>query len=144
MPNDMAIPLFMGMWIGMMVAMICPTVAPLMLAHRVVVQRRGQGFWPTAAFVSGYLLVRTALGVVPLVVFLWFRDLAVDAISQVVSTLGGGVLVVSRAYEFSGWKALCLRACRSPLPIRAPAQLRWRDLVFRVATKRPAHLRRGR
>jgi predicted metal-binding membrane protein len=116
MPNDMAVPIFMAMWIGMMVAMMFPTVAPLVLAHRLVTQRRGQGFAPTAGFVAGYLLVWTAIGVVPLLVFLWFRHLAADAIGpRWLATLAGGVLAVAGAYQFTGWKAVCLRACRSPL-----------------------------
>jgi predicted metal-binding membrane protein len=116
LPNDMAVPLFLAMWVGMMVAMMFPTVAPLVLAHRVVVQRRGQGFWPTAAFVAGYLLVWTAIGVVPLMAFLWFRQLATNAVDpRWLANVAGGVLVLAGAYQFTGWKALCLRACRSPL-----------------------------
>jgi predicted metal-binding membrane protein len=116
MPSDMGIPLFMIMWVGMMVAMMFPTVAPLMLAHRLVVQRRGGGFGATASFIAGYLVVWTLFGVVPLVAFLSFRELTADAIgSSWLPTLAGGVLVVAGAYQFTGWKALCLKACRTPL-----------------------------
>lgn len=116
LPSEMAVPLFMSMWVGMMVAMMFPTVAPLVLAYRVVTQRRGEGIGPTACFVAGYLVVWTAIGVVPLLAFLWFRDLAYDARgSSWLPALAGGVLVVAGAYQFTGWKSLCLRACRSPL-----------------------------
>jgi predicted metal-binding membrane protein len=116
LPNDMAVPVFMGMWVGMMVAMMFPTVAPLVLAHRVVVQRRGEGLAPTASFVAGYLIIWAIIGLVPLLAFLWFRDLSADSIgSRWLPTLAGGILVMAGVYQFSGWKAVCLRACRTPL-----------------------------
>ncbi|HKC18191.1 MAG TPA: DUF2182 domain-containing protein, partial [Candidatus Dormibacteraeota bacterium] len=66
MPLAMTIPLFLAMWLSMMVAMMFPSVAPMVLAHRMVVRQRGEGPAATVAFVAGYLLVWTAVGVVPL------------------------------------------------------------------------------
>jgi predicted metal-binding membrane protein len=115
-PNDMAIPVFLGMWVGMMVAMMLPAVAPIVLAHRTVVAKRGEGGGATAAFVGGYLGVWSLIGVVPLLAFLGFRNLAADAgDSRWLPMLAGGVLAVGGAYQFTRWKALCLRACRTPL-----------------------------
>jgi predicted metal-binding membrane protein len=115
-PNDMAIPVFLGMWVGMMVAMMLPAVAPIVLAHRTVVMKRGEGGGATAAFIGGYLGVWSLIGVVPLLAFLGFRNLAADAgDSRWLPTLAGGVLAVAGAYQFTRWKAFCLRACRSPL-----------------------------
>jgi len=37
-PNDMAAPVFMAMWLAMML----PTVAPIVLAHQMVVAARGE------------------------------------------------------------------------------------------------------
>src|ERR1700747_77705 len=70
MPVTMTVPLFMAMWVSMMVAMMFPTVAPMVLAHLMVVRQRGEGWLPTVAFVGGYLLVWTVVGVVPLVALL--------------------------------------------------------------------------
>lgn len=116
MPSDMTASAFMVMWIAMMVAMMFPTVAPIVLTHRAVVQRRGEGTRPTLAFVAGYLIVWTAAGVVPLAALLGFRDISMEAASsRWLPTLAGGVLVVTGAYQFTRWKAVCLRACRSPM-----------------------------
>ncbi|MFY9587762.1 MAG: DUF2182 domain-containing protein [Actinomycetota bacterium] len=115
-PNDMAIPVFMGMWVAMMVAMMFPTVAPIVLAHRMVVRKRGEGSTPTAAFMVGYLVVWSLIGVIPLAGFLGFRNLAADAAdSRWLPTVAGVILIVAGGYQFTRWKATCLKACRSPM-----------------------------
>ena len=115
-PNDMTVPIFMGMWVAMMVAMMFPTVAPIVLAHRMVVRRRGEGNAPTVAFVSGYIAVWALIGVIPLIGFLLFRNLSADAAdSRWLPTVAGGILIVAGAYQFTRWKAVCLKACRSPM-----------------------------
>ena len=63
------------MWLGMMTAMMFPTILPMVAAHRYVVRRRGEGIAPTVTFVAGYLLVWAVAGVVPLAVLLSFRGL---------------------------------------------------------------------
>jgi predicted metal-binding membrane protein len=115
MPNPMAAPLFMAMWLTMMVAMMFPAVAPIVMAHRHVVRSRGEGELPTVAFILGYLVVWTAIGLVPLVAFLGFRDLGMDSSASWLSLLSGGILVVAGAYQFTPLKSACLRACRNPL-----------------------------
>ncbi|MGH2793039.1 MAG: DUF2182 domain-containing protein [Actinomycetota bacterium] len=116
MPNDMTIPVFLGMWVAMMVAMMFPTIAPFVLAHRMVVKKRGGGELPTVAFVGGYLAVWAVIGVVPLIGFLAFRDLSGDAgDSSWLPTLAGVILVVAGGYQFTKWKAVCLKHCRSPM-----------------------------
>jgi len=52
----------------MMVAMMFPSVAPMVLAYASVTRARSEGYVPTAAFVLGYLIVWTAAGLVPLAV----------------------------------------------------------------------------
>jgi predicted metal-binding membrane protein len=115
-PNDMTVPIFLGMWVAMMVAMMFPTVAPIVLAHRMVVRRRGEGNTPTVAFVLGYILVWSLIGAIPLIGFLGFRNLAADAgDSRWLPTLAGGILIVAGGYQFTRWKSTCLKACRSPM-----------------------------
>ncbi len=65
MPAGLTVPLFMAMWISMMVAMMFPAVAPVVLAHRMVVLQRGEGWVPTATFLLGYLVVCSAAGAHP-------------------------------------------------------------------------------
>jgi predicted metal-binding membrane protein len=116
MPNPMTAPLFLLMWLTMMVAMMFPTIAPMVLAHRLVVRHRGEGILPSLAFVLGYLLVWTAIGVVPLTVFLAFRDLPDDQLVLAwLPRISGLVLIGAGLYQFTAWKRACLRACRTPL-----------------------------
>jgi predicted metal-binding membrane protein len=117
MPFDMSTALFMSMWITMMVAMMFPTIAPIVLLHRMVVRRRGQGALPTVAFAGGYLVVWAAVGLVPLAVLVGFRQVS-DG-SSWVDRAGAAVLLVAGAYQFTRWKETCLRACRTPLTFLA-------------------------
>jgi len=113
MQFDLAAPVFLAMWVTMMVAMMFPTIAPIVLLHRLVIRRRGGGPAATVSFVGGYLLVWAAIGVVPLLTLLAFRDLTADAMW--VERGCGAVLVVAGVYQFTAWKQACLRACRTPL-----------------------------
>jgi predicted metal-binding membrane protein len=117
MAFDMTAAVFLGMWTLMMVAMMFPTIAPIVLLHRMVVRRRGHGAAPTAVFVAGYLCVWAAIGVVPLFALVGFRHVAETA--TWVPRVGGVVLVIAGAYQFTRWKQTCLNACRSPLTFLA-------------------------
>lgn len=113
MPNDMAAPLFLAMWLTMMVAMMFPTIAPMVLAHRMVVSHRGEGWLSTGVFVLGYLTVWTAVGLIPMTVFLGFRNVATPP--SWLPPLSGVVLIVAGVYQFTPWKRRCQRACQTPL-----------------------------
>jgi predicted metal-binding membrane protein len=117
MSFDMTVPLFLGMWTSMMVAMMFPTIAPIVLLHRMVIRRRGGGLTPTAVFVAGYLVVWVTFGFLPLAALVGFREVS-DATTWV-PRLGGAVLAVAGVYQFTRWKATCLKACRSPLTFLA-------------------------
>lgn len=109
-------PVFLGMWVGMMVAMMFPTVVPMVLAHRMVVDHRGGRRSATAVFVLGYLLVWSAAGAVPLGALFGFSRLASGSgEARWVPVVAGVVIAVAGAYQFTPWKAVCLRTCRSPL-----------------------------
>jgi predicted metal-binding membrane protein len=113
MPFGMSALVFMVMWTTMMIAMMFPTIAPIVLLHRMVVRRRGEGIMPTVAFGSGYLAVWAAVGVLPLAALIGFRQ--INDAGVLVDRAGGAVLVLAGAYQFTRWKETCLRACRSPL-----------------------------
>jgi len=116
MPNPMTAPLFLGMWLSMMVAMMFPTIAPMVLAHRLVARHRGEGWLPSVAFVLGYLVIWTVIGVLPLAAFIGFRDLSDAApVTAWLPRLSGLVLFSAGLYQFTPWKRTCLRACRTPL-----------------------------
>ena len=110
-----AAPLFMAMWLTMMVGMMFPAIAPMVLTHRRVVISRGEGALPTVSFVAGYLAVWTAVGLLPLAGLLAFHSLISMADPRWFAAAAAGALVVAGVYQFTPWKAACLRSCRSPL-----------------------------
>lgn len=110
---DVTAAVFLGMWVVMMVAMMFPTIAPMVLAHRMVLRKRGEGLWPTVAFVLGYLVIWALAGLVPLAAVIGFRDVGDGA--TWLPYAGGAVLIVAGLYQFTRWKMACLRACRSPM-----------------------------
>ena len=62
----MGAPLFIAIWVLMMVAIMFPTAAPMMLMFARIHntrRERGQNFVPTWIFVSAYLLVWSVSGV---------------------------------------------------------------------------------
>lgn len=117
MPFAMSAVLFMLMWTTMMVAMMFPTVAPVVLLHRLVMRRRGRGGLPSLVFTFGYLSIWSALGIIPLVILQGSRE--VTAPPEAVARLAGVALLLAGAYQFSRWKETCLRACRSPMTFLA-------------------------
>lgn len=116
MPLAMSAPVFFAMWITMMVAMMFPTIGPMVLAHRMVVAQRGEGTIPTVVFVLGYLVAWTVLGSIPFAALLFFRNVVAQTAPPTwIAILCGVALMVAGLYQFTPWKAVCLRACRSPL-----------------------------
>ncbi len=111
---------FVTAWVVMMAAMMLPSAAPMILLYHVVARgqaARGGSLVPTWFFVSGYLAVWAAFGIV------------VYLAGQVVGVALGGnarlagwapygvalVLLAAGAYQFTPLKRVCLRTCRSPL-----------------------------
>jgi predicted metal-binding membrane protein len=116
MSMSISAPLFLATWLTMMVAMMFPSVAPMVLAHRMVTRHRGETAFSSSAFVAGYLSSWTVAGLVPLSVFLVFRAFAVGSLGESGVAIGAGAAVaVAGAYQFTRWKSTCLRACRTPL-----------------------------
>jgi predicted metal-binding membrane protein len=107
--------LFLVTWVLMMVAMMFPTVAPMVLTHASIVRSRGEGTLPTLAFVFGYLVIWTTAGLVPLTIFELLGSSFAAPISVWLPRVGGAVVVVAGLYQFTTLKNVCLRACRSPL-----------------------------
>lgn len=110
MEQQLTAGVFMAMWVTMMVAMMFPTVAPIVLLHRMVMRRSTAGPGRTTAFVAGYLMAWSAAGLVPLAALLVFRSVA-----DWTAWAAGVTLVVAGLYQFTGWKKNCQKACRSPL-----------------------------
>ena len=120
---------FLGVWVAMMAATMFPAVAPMVLMFaRINATRRTKGMtWvPTWLFVTGYLLVWTGLGLGAYLLALGAEDLAARSgwVHANAARLGGGMIVVAGAYQFSKLKDRCLTECRSPL---AFVMEYWRD-----------------
>jgi predicted metal-binding membrane protein len=107
--------LFLITWVVMMVAMMFPTIAPMVLTHASIVRSRGEGALPTMAFVLGYLVIWAAVGLVPLAVIQLLGSSMASPVSAWLPRLGGAVLVIAGLYQFTPLKNVCLSACRSPL-----------------------------
>jgi predicted metal-binding membrane protein len=118
--GDMSAGVFLAMWVAMMVAMMLPAVAPMVLAHLGVTRRLGHGIASTLVFVAGYLLVWSAIGAVPLLVYKAFAPLSEDAVLlRWLPALAGTILVIAGTYQFSAWKRICLDHCQSPFAFLA-------------------------
>jgi predicted metal-binding membrane protein len=108
-----------AMWVVMMVAMMVPSVAPLVLlfvrAHRQ--QADGHAGGSAATLVLGYLLVWTGFSLLATLAT-WGLQSAALLSPMLVSTsplLGGVLLVVAGAFQFTPLKRSCLTRCRSPM-----------------------------
>jgi predicted metal-binding membrane protein len=106
---------FLGVWVVMMVAMMFPSVAPMVLAHARIVRSRGEGARPIISFVAGYLVVWTAAGLVPLAVIQLLGSSIASPLDGWLPRLGGSVILLAGVYQLTPLKNACLRACRSPL-----------------------------
>ncbi len=125
----MRAPLFLAMWVVMMVAMMFPTAAPMILAfHRVQAgkRQRGEAFVATWVFVAAYMLV-WALSGIPA----YAGALAAEAVSArwmlapaTAARIGGIVLVAAGIYQLTPLKDRCLAKCRTPLGFIMTS---WRD-----------------
>jgi predicted metal-binding membrane protein len=125
----MEAPLFLAMWVAMMVAMMFPTAAPMILTFATVQrgkQARGQAFVPTWVFVLAYLLVWTAFGVAAYGAALVAEALAMRSpwLMDNGPRIGGLLLVLAGLYQLSPLKTACLSKCRTPLSFIMTS---WRD-----------------
>jgi predicted metal-binding membrane protein len=107
--------LFLATWVVMMVAMMFPSVAPMVLTHARIVRSRGEGTIPTVSFVLGYLVVWTAAGLVPLAIIQLLGSSTASPLSGWLPRLAGAVVILAGVYQLTPLKNACLRACRSPL-----------------------------
>ena len=125
----MAAPLFLAMWVAMMVAMMFPAAAPMILLFdRVERGKRemGRSYVPTAYFVGAYLAIWTAFGVVAFALAVGVDRLAADAdwIMGQWARLGGLLLIAAGLYQLTPLKEVCLSKCRTPMSFLMTS---WRD-----------------
>jgi len=125
----MGAPLFLAIWVAMMVAMMFPTAAPMILTFARVhagKRQRGQPFVPAWVFVSSYLVVWTVFGALAYAVAVGAEKAAGQSmwLMDNAARLGGGVLILAGLYQLSPLKRACLSKCRTPLDFILGS---WRD-----------------
>ena len=122
-------PLFLAIWVIMMVAMMFPTAAPMILTfHKVQAgkRRRGDAFVSTWVFVAAYILVWTLAGVAAYAGALAAETIAVRAALSpaTAARIGGAVVILAGIYQLTPLKDLCLSKCRTPITFIMTS---WRD-----------------
>ena len=125
----MRAPLFLAVWVIMMVAMMFPTATPMILTfHKVQAgkHQRGDAFVSTWVFVGAYILVWTLAGAGAYAGALASEAIAARAALSpaTAARIGGVVLVVAGIYQLTSLKDLCLSKCRTPITFITTS---WRD-----------------
>jgi predicted metal-binding membrane protein len=128
---------FLGMWIVMMVAMMLPSLVPMLWRYRKAVGRTGETHLGrlTAVVAMGYFFVWTVSGmaIFPLGAVLAAIEMHQAALARALPIAVGVTVVIAGAFQFTAWKAhhlACCReapGCRHTLP--ADAGTAWRQGV---------------
>src|SRR5438034_8134576 len=109
---------FLAMWVVMMVAMMLPSLVPMLWRYRQAVTRTGDTrlAWLTALVGAGYFFVWTAFGMAafPLGVALTAIEMQLPALARAVPIAVGVVVLIAGALQFTAWKAHHLACCRKP------------------------------
>jgi predicted metal-binding membrane protein len=107
---------FLAAWIVMMVAMMLPSLVPMLWRYREAVARTGEGrLGGLAALVgAGYFLVWTVVGVAsfPLGVALATLEMQQPAVARGVPIAVAVVVLIAGSLQFTAWKAGHLACCR--------------------------------
>jgi predicted metal-binding membrane protein len=128
------------MWVVMMVAMMLPSLVPMLWRYRRAVDRTGETRLGrlTAVVGGGYFFVWTVFGIAafPLGVALAVIEMEQPALARAVPIAVGMVVLIAGALQLTAWKARSLDCCR-----RAPGLDR--TLAADVATAWRHGLRLG-
>ena len=125
---------FLGMWIVMMVAMMLPSLVPMLWRYRQAVGTTGETAlgWLTALVGMGYFFVWIVFGMTafPLGLALAAVEMQQPALARAVPIAIGVVVLLAGFLQFTAWKARHLACCREApgrgrtLPANAGTALR--------------------
>jgi predicted metal-binding membrane protein len=108
---------FLGMWVVMMVAMMLPSLVPMLWRYRQAVGKTGTTRldWLTALVGTGYFFVWTLFGMAafPLGVALAAVEMQEPELARAVPIAAGVVVLIAGALQFTAWKARLLACCRA-------------------------------
>jgi predicted metal-binding membrane protein len=130
----MAAASFLGMWVVMMVAMMLPSLVPMLGRYRQAVRRTGETRLGrlTALVGVGYFLVWTMFGTAafPLGVALAAIEMREPALARAIPILVGVVVLIAGSLQLTASKARHLACCREApgrgLTLAANAGTAWR------------------
>ncbi|HWY25338.1 MAG TPA: DUF2182 domain-containing protein [Nevskia sp.] len=125
---------FLGMWLVMMVAMMLPSLVPMLWRYRQAVVRSGETRLGRLTALAGvaYFCVWTAFGMAAfaLGIALAAVEMRLPALARCVPIAVGAVVLVAGALQFTAWKARQLACCREApgrcQPLPADAGTAWR------------------
>ncbi|MGH8877046.1 MAG: DUF2182 domain-containing protein [Stackebrandtia sp.] len=107
--------LFTGAWLLMTIAHMLPTAIPLLASFRRVSAKRPGRFWLVAGVVGGFLTVWAAAGFAVSFAHVHLRYLVeMNSLAAAAPWFLVATLAAAGAYQFSGFIAKCVTACRSP------------------------------
>jgi predicted metal-binding membrane protein len=108
---------FLVMWTVMMVAMMLPSLMPMLWRYRQAVGRTDSTRlgWLTALVGAGYFFVWTVFGMAafPLGAALAAIEMQLPALARAVPIAVGVVVLIAGALQFTAWKAHHLACCRA-------------------------------
>src|ERR1017187_4790359 len=107
---------FVGMWLVMMVAMMLPSLVPMLRRYRNAVDRRGETrLGPLTTLVgAGYFFVWTVFGVAAFAIGTALAAVVMErpALARAVPITVGVVVLLAGSFQLSEWKARHLVCCR--------------------------------
>jgi predicted metal-binding membrane protein len=107
---------FVGMWVVMMMAMMLPSLVPMLSRYRQAIGKAAGARvgWLTAVAGIGYFLAWTVYGIVafPLGAALTTFSMQQPALARAVPIAVGVVVLVAGALQCTAWKAHQLACCR--------------------------------
>jgi predicted metal-binding membrane protein len=107
---------FLSMWVTMTVAMMLPSLVPMLWRYRQAVGRTGEVRlgWLTAQVGAGYFFVWTVFGMATfrLGVALAAVEIQLPALARAVPIAVGVVVLIAGGLQFTAWKAHRLACCR--------------------------------
>lgn len=113
----MSLPLFVGMWVVTMIAMMFPSVAPVAVLWARSIAKRTAGAERAlriGSFAAGYLVAWAAFGLLAFAALLGVQRL-VEVAPADAKWLGVGIFAAAGLYQLTPIKDACLRHCRSPM-----------------------------
>jgi len=125
---------FLGMWVVMMVAMMLPSLVPMLWRYRQAAGGPGEAQVNRLTLIvgTGYFCAWTMFGIAtfPLGVALAAGEMQLPVLSRAVPFAAGVVVLIAGTLQFTAWKAHHLACCRNApervLVLAADGSTAWR------------------